>query len=182
MANSPLLVNSFVAAIGQFALGSFSDGERQVLLLTNAVANSCPWAVGFHSTLALKEGIDADDVAAIRLGQAPSTPRVAALSSLTRTLIERRGHLDATDAEAFRTAGFDDGQLLEVISGVAISTLANYAGALDAILTQQEPYPAVVMDRGWDIRQTNNAATRLFDLLTAGHAPGPPGPPPTCCA
>jgi transcriptional regulator with XRE-family HTH domain len=49
-------------------------------------------------------------------------------------------------------------------------------GALDAILAQQEPYPAVVMDRSWNIRQTNEAAARLFGLLAAGHAPGPPGP------
>lgn len=50
-------------------------------------------------------------------------------------------------------------------------------GALDAILAQQEPYPAVVLDRDWDIRQTNDAAQLLFGLLAAGHAPGPPGPP-----
>jgi transcriptional regulator with XRE-family HTH domain len=49
-------------------------------------------------------------------------------------------------------------------------------GALDAILGQQEPYPAVVMDRDWNIRQTNDAASRLFGLLTDGHRAGPPGP------
>ncbi|GIH09470.1 transcriptional regulator [Rhizocola hellebori] len=49
--------------------------------------------------------------------------------------------------------------------------------ALDAILAQQEPYPAVVMDRGWNIQHTNDAATRLFNLLNAGHKTGPPGPP-----
>jgi transcriptional regulator with XRE-family HTH domain len=53
--------------------------------------------------------------------------------------------------------------------------LAAVRGALDAILAQQEPYPAVVMDRGWDIRQVNAAATRFFDFLGAGHA-APPGP------
>jgi len=54
--------------------------------------------------------------------------------------------------------------------------LAAVRDALDAILTQQEPYPAVVLDRDWNIRQTNEAATTLFGLLTAGHSPGPPGP------
>jgi len=55
--------------------------------------------------------------------------------------------------------------------------LAAVRGALEAILAQQEPYPAVVMDRAWNIRETNGAATLLFDLLTAGHPAGPPGPP-----
>jgi hypothetical protein len=54
--------------------------------------------------------------------------------------------------------------------------LAAVRDALDAILGQQEPYPAVVMDRDWNIRQTNDAATALFARLTAG-LPGLPGPP-----
>lgn len=128
MANSPPLVNSFVAAFGQFAEGTFTGGERQVLLLTNAAANSCEWAVAFHSTMALAEGVDAPDVEAIRLGRPPAPPRLAALSTLTRTLIERRGHLREPDVEAFLSAGFDRDQLLEVITGLAISTMANYAG------------------------------------------------------
>jgi transcriptional regulator with XRE-family HTH domain len=61
-------------------------------------------------------------------------------------------------------------------SALAGPELAAVRGALDAILTQQEPYPAVVMDRDWNIRRTNEAATALFGRLTAGHA-GPPGEP-----
>jgi transcriptional regulator with XRE-family HTH domain len=37
--------------------------------------------------------------------------------------------------------------------------------ALDAILAQQEPYPAVVMNRRWDILKTNDAAQRFFTHL-----------------
>jgi transcriptional regulator with XRE-family HTH domain len=61
-------------------------------------------------------------------------------------------------------------------SALDAPVLAAVRGALDAILAQQEPYPAVVMDREWNIRQTNQAAKSLFGLLEAGHAPGPPGP------
>jgi transcriptional regulator with XRE-family HTH domain len=37
--------------------------------------------------------------------------------------------------------------------------------ALDAILAKQEPYPAVVMNRSWDILATNAAAVRFFGFL-----------------
>jgi PAS domain-containing protein len=37
--------------------------------------------------------------------------------------------------------------------------------ALDAILAKQEPYPAVVMNRHWDIVQANGAAARFFGFL-----------------
>jgi len=141
MANSPPLVNSFVAAFGQFAGGSFTAAERQILLLSNAVTNSSAWAVAFHSTLALKEGVGAGDVDAVRRGELPADPRLAALSALTRALIDRRGHLDAADAKAFTAAGFDENQLLEVITGVAISTLANYTGNI-APPPLEEPFRA----------------------------------------
>jgi AhpD family alkylhydroperoxidase len=148
MANSPPLVNSFAAASAQFAGGTFTGGERQVLLLSNAVANRCAWAVAFHSTQALKEGVDAADVAAVRRGELPAGARLAALSRFTRTLIDKRGHLDKDDAEAFTAAGFTSGQLLEVITGVAISAMANYAGNV-ARPPVEEPFRAQAWSDGY---------------------------------
>lgn len=40
--------------------------------------------------------------------------------------------------------------------------------ALDAILRQQEPFPAVVMNRRWDILKANGAAGLLFGFLLNG--------------
>jgi AhpD family alkylhydroperoxidase len=128
MAESPTLVNGFFGAFGNFLTGSFTGAERQVLLLTNAVTNSCPWAVAFHSTAALREGVTNADVQAIRERRLPGAPRLAALSALTRALIEKRGHLDARELEAFAGAGFRPDQALEAIAGLAISVMANYAG------------------------------------------------------
>lgn len=42
--------------------------------------------------------------------------------------------------------------------------------ALLAILRQQEPFPAVVMNRHWDIVQTNDGARRFFGLLLGERA------------
>jgi len=145
MANSPPLVNSFVSAFGQFAAGTFTGAERQILLLSNAVANSCAWAVVFHSTMALKEGADPDDVAAVRRGELPDEPRLAELSRLTRTLIDKRGHLGTADAEKFLAAGYERAQLLEVVTGVAISTLANYTGNI-----ADPPLEAPFQAQAWD--------------------------------
>jgi transcriptional regulator with XRE-family HTH domain len=44
--------------------------------------------------------------------------------------------------------------------------------ALDAILAKHEPYPAVVMNRRWDILATNSGATRFFGSLL-GERPMP---------
>jgi transcriptional regulator with XRE-family HTH domain len=40
--------------------------------------------------------------------------------------------------------------------------LSSVRQALEAILRQQEPYPAIVMDRSWDVIRTNQAADRFL--------------------
>ena len=50
-------------------------------------------------------------------------------------------------------------------SNLGTAELVTVRNALDAILQQQEPFPAVVMNRSWDVVTTNHAAKRFFALL-----------------
>jgi hypothetical protein len=52
--------------------------------------------------------------------------------------------------------------------------LAAVRNALDAILRQQEPFPAVVMNRSWDILNANEAASRFFGFLLGARAAAGP--------
>lgn len=126
MANSPVLISTLVAVFEKVHGGSFSEAQIQTLLLTNAVTNVCPWAVAFHSFLALEEGMPVGDVNAIRERRLPDEPTSAALSLLARTLIEKRGRLQREDQDAFFRAGFSEAHLLEVIAVVAASAITNY--------------------------------------------------------
>lgn len=144
MAESPTLVNGFVGAFGNFHGGSFTGAQKQALLLTNAVANRCAWAVAFHSTMALEEGVSAADVDALRARRGPADPALAALTAFTRALIERRGHVEPADLAALRDAGFTAAQALEVIAGLAVSIMANYAGNIT-----QPPLEAPFAAQAW---------------------------------
>ena len=46
-------------------------------------------------------------------------------------------------------------------------TLAQVTVALDRMLGQHEPFPAVVMDRGWNLLRANGGAQRLFGRMFA---------------
>jgi transcriptional regulator with XRE-family HTH domain len=48
--------------------------------------------------------------------------------------------------------------------------LAPVRRAIECILEHQEPYPAFVLNRCWDILQTNRAATRLGSFLGSGRS------------
>ena len=130
MSTSPALINSLVGLFGKVHGGSFTEAQVQIVLLTDAVTNASSWAVAFHTTLALKEGIDPVDVQAIREGRLPKDGKFAALSALAKTMIEKRGRLDDQDVERFLAAGFGKDHLLEVIAAVAASTITNYTGSI----------------------------------------------------
>jgi AhpD family alkylhydroperoxidase len=130
VATSPVLINSLVGLFGNVHGGSFTEAQVQTVLLTDAVTNACNWAVAFHTALALREGIDAADVQAIREGRLPGDSKLAALSALARTMIEQRGRLDDTDVDRFIAAGFGKDHALEVIAIVAASTITNYTGSI----------------------------------------------------
>ncbi len=64
-------------------------------------------------------------------------------------------------------------------SELSAPELARVNGALDYMLAQQEPYPAFVLDRRWNLLRANAGAVRLTEFLTgpAPAAPAPPGDP-----
>jgi alkylhydroperoxidase family enzyme len=130
MSTSPVLINSLVGLFGNVHGGSFSEPQVQTVLLTDAVTNAAAWPVALHSFLALKEGVDAADVEAIRDGKPPKDSKLAALSILAKTLIEKRGRIDQQDQEKFLAAGFGRDHLLEVIAIVAASTITNYTASV----------------------------------------------------
>ncbi|MEM7774119.1 MAG: helix-turn-helix domain-containing protein [Pseudomonadota bacterium] len=59
-------------------------------------------------------------------------------------------------------------------SDLSAEALAPIRQALNFMLTQQEPFPAVVVDRRWNLLQANTAATKLVTFLTGPIAAGTP--------
>lgn len=128
IANSSKLVTAFVAVFQQVHSSSLTEQEIQIVLLTDAVANSSKYAVALHTALALNAGVSSEETDAIRERGTPRNQRFAALFSLAKTLIEKRGHLNEQELDSFIDAGFTKEQVLEVITVVAASTITNYAG------------------------------------------------------
>jgi alkylhydroperoxidase family enzyme len=144
MAASPVLINGFIGLFERVHSSSLTEAQIQTLLLTNAVTNASEWAVAFHSALALKQGVSAADVDAMRHARAPADARLAALSTLARTLIDKRGRIAQDDEARFLAAGFEREQVLEVIAVVAASTITNYTGSVT-----QPPLEAQFGEHAW---------------------------------
>jgi AhpD family alkylhydroperoxidase len=130
MAESPELLQGFLAAREIFYGGTFTPEEIQILALTNAFENGCRYCMALHSTFALRVGVSPGSVAALREGHPPDEPRLKALSEFSRALVQKRGHVSDADLQQLLAAGYSRAQALEVVLGVAVSILPNYAHQL----------------------------------------------------
>lgn len=109
--------------------------------------------------LAAEAGISSRHLCFVETGRAkPSREMVLLLAeTLDVPLRERNTLLNA--------AGFAPEYAESPLDSPALDTVRK---ALDAMLEKHEPFPAVVMNRHWDIVQANRAAAKLFAFLLEG--------------
>lgn len=127
MAESPELLRGFLTLREIFYSGTFTPGEIQVLALSNAFENGCRYCMALHSAFALKAGVSDDTVEALRAGQSPREPGLKALNEFSRALVKKRGCVTDDDLRKVLAAGYSKAQALEVVLGVAVSILPNFA-------------------------------------------------------
>ncbi|MBW1597507.1 helix-turn-helix domain-containing protein [Streptomyces sp. JJ38] len=114
--------------------------------------------------LALDADSSARHVSYVETGRArPSREMVLRLAETLDVPLRERNTLllAAGYAPAFRESAMDAAEMAAVRS------------ALDVMLTAHEPYPAVVVDRVWNVVSANEAMGALLDGLPAGLAEPP---------
>src|SRR5262249_41697388 len=113
--------------------------------------------------LALRADISQRHLSFLELGRAaPSRDMVLRLANVLDLPLRQQNAwlLAAGFAPVWRESKLDEAQL----SGVS--------EALDYMLAQQEPYPAVAVDRHWNLLKANSGAVRLVEFLVGPLASG----------
>jgi uncharacterized peroxidase-related enzyme len=125
LAEAPTALQGFGAMQAALGQSKLSQVEREVVGLTVSWENSSSYAMAAHSTFAQGAGAGEEVLAALRSGDDVPDDRLQALQEFTRTLLRERGHLGEESIAALLDAGYSKEQLLEVITQVAYTTLAN---------------------------------------------------------
>lgn len=131
MAESPALLNGYLAVAAAFEGSSFSPLEKHVVLQTVNATNECHYCTAAHSAVAI--GVTRIDPAvdsALRELRPLADPRLEALRRFAHAVAQRRGWAGEEEVEAFLAAGYTRAQLLEVVLGVGQKTLSNYVNHL----------------------------------------------------
>lgn len=143
LANAPVALETYLTVSGINARSSLSIAERETVQIVAAATHGCGFCVAGHTAAAYKQaGLDKETVDALRnLGHVPNE-RLEAVSRFTKAVIATRGRVDDVAFAAFKAAGFTDQAALEVVLGVSLATLCNFANNLGAapLNPQFEPY------------------------------------------
>lgn len=139
LAEAPAALQAYFDLSAQFDKTSFTPVERQVVLLAISTENNCEFCVAAHSLIARQVAKIPDAVVdALRASTPLPDARLQALAEFTRAVVRERGFVSSTVLDAVIKAGFTHRQVLEVVLGVAMKTLSNYANHLTETKTNPE--------------------------------------------
>lgn len=128
LANAPAVLETYVTVSALNGKTELSLAEREVVQLIAATNHGCDFCVAGHTAVALnKAKLSAEVVGALRGQTAIPEVKLEALAAFAREVIAKRGNVSEQTYDAFKTAGYTDGNALEVILGVSLATLCNFA-------------------------------------------------------
>lgn len=127
-AESPTVLQAYLDIGALFDRTSLTPVEQQVVLLAASVENHCIYCVAVHSMLPKHRAkADAAMVNALRERLPLPDKKLDALANFTRAVVEQRGKVTGIALDNFIAAGYNRSQVLEVVLGVTMKTLSNYA-------------------------------------------------------
>jgi AhpD family alkylhydroperoxidase len=125
LAHSPAALEGYLSLSGALAGGRLGGRLREQVALAVADANACDYCLAAHSALGKAAGLSVDEIRAARGGEAED-PRATAALQFARAVLKGRGEVGDREFARVREAGFDDGQIAELVAEVALNVLTNY--------------------------------------------------------
>jgi uncharacterized peroxidase-related enzyme len=125
VAHSPAALRSLWGSFGALGSGTLGAKLGEQLAVAIANRNGCEYCLAAHTALGRKAGASAAELAAAQRGQSADARAAAALAFALK-VVDTRGRATAADVARLRSAGFDDGQVVEILAHVALNVFTNY--------------------------------------------------------
>jgi len=126
VANSPAALEGYLGMSGALAKGRLPAPTRERIALAVAEINGCSYCLSAHTYLG-KNLARLDDAEMLANRHGGSTdPNAAAAVRFAAKVAQSHGHVSDEDLSAVRLAGYDDGQIVEIVQHVALNVWTNY--------------------------------------------------------
>ncbi|RYF28035.1 MAG: carboxymuconolactone decarboxylase family protein [Comamonadaceae bacterium] len=131
LAGAPVALETYLTVAGINGRASLPLAEREVVQITAARIHGCDFCVAGHTAVATKKAqLPGAQVLALQNGQPTDDTRLDAVAAFTAAVIATRGAVPDAALADWRAAGYGDDQALEVVLGVSLATLCNFANNL----------------------------------------------------
>ncbi|MCA0873074.1 carboxymuconolactone decarboxylase family protein [Seohaeicola saemankumensis] len=126
MALSPAALDGHLSLSGALGKGKLPLATRERIALAVGEYNACGYCLSAHSYIAANlVKLAPEEIAANRRGRSTDAKADAAVVFALR-VAEARGRIADADLSAVRAAGYDDGEIIEIIQHVALNVWTNY--------------------------------------------------------
>jgi uncharacterized peroxidase-related enzyme len=126
VANSPAALQGYVGLLGALGKGALPAATHERIALAIAEFNACDYCLSAHTYLGKNVAkLDDGEIAANRDGTSHDA-RADAAVRFARKVAQLRGQVSDEDVRAVRTAGYTDGEIVEIVQHVALNTWTNY--------------------------------------------------------
>jgi len=126
VSNSPAALEGYVNLMGSLNKGKLPAQTRERIALAVAEINGCDYCLSAHTYLGKNLAkLEDAEIAANRSG-ASTDPKADAAVRFAAKVVRERGHVGEDDLRTLTAAGYDDGQVIEIVLHVALNTWTNY--------------------------------------------------------
>ena len=142
IANSAPLLDAFVGFHYKLETYKLSARFRKIISLAVSQFNDCDYCTALHTANAIEAGILTSEECMEARKMKSADPRIDAVLFFTRSILDKRGKIDDKSLAIVKDQGFDDQEIVEMISVISYITLANYiANVGEPDLDFPEPPP-----------------------------------------
>ncbi|WP_452599502.1 carboxymuconolactone decarboxylase family protein [Pontimicrobium sp. MEBiC01747] len=137
--NSPATLQTYLSLGELTGSGNFSNKYREQLALAIAESNACNYCLSAHTAIGKMNGLSEEQTEQSRQGFANDDKAQAGLQ-FAKAVTENRGQVSSEAIAEVKAAGFNDGDILEIVLNVVSNTLTNY---VNHIAETEVDFPSV---------------------------------------
>jgi uncharacterized peroxidase-related enzyme len=130
LAQSPAALEAYATLWGIAEKTGFSAVERNVAYLAIIYENECTYCMAGHTNLSRMAKVDDATINAVRDGHPVGDTKLEALRQFAALVTRQRGVVSEADVAAFKTAGYDNRAVLDVLVLAATKLISNYTNHL----------------------------------------------------
>ncbi len=127
LANSPKALEGFLGLYGALGGLALDKATQERIALAVAETNACEYCVSAHTAIGRGAGLSNEEMLKNRQGTSGDA-KAAAIVAFAKALNDNTGDVTPAEFAAARAAGLSDGEIVDIITVVALNVFTNLLG------------------------------------------------------